>query len=177
MSLRTIRTDLNGVFLCLQCYIAAATHDEEGSSSTTIDKDSMALMLCPSALSAPTLMGYFYAYNAILQPPHTMRRVDVVLAATPNLASSGLIRCCSTVAIDNCIMALMLCPSALSVPTSMGLIDSQCHFEGITRLTRRSVARGCFHPVFLEKPRIISYPFFMLPASPTSPPLIVVGCC
>ena len=26
---RTIRTDFNGVFACLQCYIAAATHDEE----------------------------------------------------------------------------------------------------------------------------------------------------
>ena len=102
MSFRTIRTDFNGVFLCLQCYIAAATHDEEGRcgagghpkstssglirrcSTATIDNDIMALMLCPSALSAPTLMGHFYAYNAILQAPHTMRRVDVVLAATPN---------------------------------------------------------------------------------------------
>ena len=52
--------------------------------TATIDNDTMALMLYPSALSVPTLMGYFYAYNAILQPPHTMRRVDVVLAATPN---------------------------------------------------------------------------------------------
>ena len=30
MSFRTIRTDFNEVFLCLQCYIAVATHDEEG---------------------------------------------------------------------------------------------------------------------------------------------------
>ena len=52
--------------------------------TATIDKDRMALMLCPSALSVPSLMGYFYAYNAILQPPHTIRRVDVVLAATLN---------------------------------------------------------------------------------------------
>ena len=62
-------------------------------STATIVVDIMALMLCPSALSAPTLMGYFYAYNAILQAPHTMRRVDVVLAATPNQPSSGLVRC------------------------------------------------------------------------------------
>ena len=65
-------------------------------------------------------MGYFYAYNAILQAPHTMRRVDVVLAATPNLASSGLIPLRSTATIDNDSMALMLCPSALSAPTLMG---------------------------------------------------------
>ena len=89
-------------------------------STATIDYDSMALMLCPSALSAPTLMGYFYAYNAILQPLHTMRRVDVVLAATPNQCSSGLIRRCSTATIDYDNMALMLCPSALSAPTLMG---------------------------------------------------------
>ena len=82
----------------------------------------MPLMLCPSALSAPTLMGYFYAYNAIWQPQHTMRRVDVVLAATPNLASSGLIPRCSTATIDNDIMALMLCPSVLSAPTLMGYL-------------------------------------------------------
>ena len=49
-----------------------------------------------------------------------MRRVDVVLAATPNLASSGLIRRCSTATIDNDSMALMLCPFALSAPTLMG---------------------------------------------------------
>ena len=60
----------------------------------------MALMLCPSALSAPTLMGHFYAYNAILRSPHTMRRGDVVLAATPNQPSSGLRRRCSTATID-----------------------------------------------------------------------------
>ena len=30
MSFRAIRTDFNGVFLCLQCYIAGANHDEEG---------------------------------------------------------------------------------------------------------------------------------------------------
>ena len=42
----------------------------------------MALMQCPSVLSAPTLMGHFYTLNAILRAPHTMRRVDVVLAVT-----------------------------------------------------------------------------------------------
>ena len=89
-------------------------------STATIDDDIMALMLCPSALSAPTLMGYLYAYNSILRAPTTMRRVDVVLAATPNLASSGLIRSCSNATIEIDIMALMLCPSALSAPTLMG---------------------------------------------------------
>ena len=56
-------------------------------STSIIAIDIMALILCPSSLFAPTLMGYFYAYNSILQPPHTMRRVDVVLAATPNETS------------------------------------------------------------------------------------------
>ena len=63
-------------------------------STATIDNDSMALMLCPSALSAPTLMGHFYAYSAILRSPHTMRRVDVVLVASPNQASFGQRRVC-----------------------------------------------------------------------------------
>ena len=138
MSFRTIRTDFNGVFLCLQCCIAAVNHDEEcrccagghpksglirtetRCSTATIDNDIMALMIRPSALSAPTLTGFFYAYNAVLQPPTTMRRVDVVLAATPNLASSGLRRRCSHFTIDNDSMALMLCPSALFAPTLMG---------------------------------------------------------
>ena len=53
-------------------------------STSIIDNDRMALMLCPSALSAPTLMGYLHAYNAISWASHTKRRVDVVLAATPN---------------------------------------------------------------------------------------------
>ena len=92
-------------------------------STATIDNDIMALMLCPSVLSAPILIGHFYTSKAILQPPHTMRtRVDVVLAATQNLASSGLIQRCSTATIDNDIMALMLCPSALSAPTLMGYL-------------------------------------------------------
>ena len=99
--------------------VLAATPNQHSSglirrfSTATIDVHMMALMLCPSALSAPTSMGYLYAYNAILQSPHTMRRVDVVLAATPNLASSGLIRRFSTATIDVHMMALMLCPSAL----------------------------------------------------------------
>ena len=91
-----------------------------GFSTSPIAIDIMALMPCPSVLSAPTLMGHFYAYNAILQPPHTTRRVNVVLAATPNKASSGLIRRCSTTTIDNDRIALMQCPSALSAPTLMG---------------------------------------------------------
>ena len=105
--------------------VLAATPNQHSSglirrcSTATIDIESMALMQCPSALSAPTLMGYFYAYNAILQAPHTMRRVDVVLAATPNLASSGLRRLCSTSTMANETMALMLCPSALSAQTLM----------------------------------------------------------
>ena len=89
-------------------------------STVNIEFESMALMLRPSVLSAPTLMGHFYAYNAILQAPHTMRRVDVVMAATLKHASSGQSRRCSAATIDNDIMALMLCPSVLSAPTLMG---------------------------------------------------------
>ena len=55
-------------------------------STSTIDYDRMALMQCPSVRSAPTLMGYLYAYNSILRAPTTMRRVDVVLAAASNQA-------------------------------------------------------------------------------------------
>ena len=49
-----------------------------------------------------------------------IRTSDGVLVATPNQASSGLIRRCSTATIEDDIMALMLCPSALSAPTLMG---------------------------------------------------------
>ena len=58
-------------------------------STANIDNEGMALMLCPSALCTPTLMGYLYAYKSILQAPRTMRRVDVALAATLNYVSSG----------------------------------------------------------------------------------------
>ena len=57
----------------------ASSGQRRACSTATIDIDIMALMLCPSVLSAPTLMGYLYAYNAILRSPHTMRRVDVVI--------------------------------------------------------------------------------------------------
>ena len=59
----------------------AATSNQHSSglrrvcSISTIDNDVMVSILCPSVLSAPTFMTCFYAYNAILQPPHTMRRV------------------------------------------------------------------------------------------------------
>ena len=62
----------------------------------------------------------------------------MVLAATPNLVSSGLIRRSSTATIDIDIMALMLCPSPLSVPTLMGhffswcfMIDGTVHVEEV----------------------------------------------
>ena len=105
--------------------VLAATPNQHSSglirhcSTETIEIDIMALIPCPSALSVPTLMGNLYAYNSILQAPTTMRRVDVVLVATPNLTSSGLIRRCSTATIEIEIMALMPCPSALSRPTLM----------------------------------------------------------
>ena len=40
-------------------------------------------------------------------------------AATPNKASSGQRRSCTTATIENDRMALVLCPSALYVPTLM----------------------------------------------------------
>ena len=104
VSFRTIRTDINGPFLLSKCFIVAAiAHDYEigcgagghpksshhqdrdsNVTASTIDKESMALMQCPSLLSAPALMGHFYSLKATLQPPHTSWRSDVVLAATPN---------------------------------------------------------------------------------------------
>ena len=106
--------------------VLAATPNQASSgqpracSTSPIDNESMTLMQCPSILSAPIVMCHFYAYNAILQPPHTMRRSDVVLAATPNQASSGLRRCCSSSTIVKESMALIQCPSVLSAPTLMG---------------------------------------------------------
>ena len=106
--------------------VLAATPNQPSSgqrracSTSTIENESMALMQCPFVLPAPTLMGHFYTLKAILQPPHTMGRYDVMLAATPNEASSGQRRACSTSSIENESMALMQCPSVLSAPTLMG---------------------------------------------------------
>ncbi len=75
--------------------VVAATPNQPSSgqleccSTSTIDNDRIALIHFPSILFAPTLMGYFYTLNATWQPPHTTRRSDVVLAATPNEASSA----------------------------------------------------------------------------------------
>ena len=85
-----------------------------------LENDSFAPKKQPQILSEPIFKGHFYTLNALLHLPHTMTRVDVVLAVTPNLASSGLLRRCSTSTIDNDSMALMLCPSAVSAPTLMG---------------------------------------------------------
>ena len=60
--------------------VLAATPNQPSSgrlracSTSTIEIDRMALMQCPSVLSAPTVMGRVDAYNAVLQPPHTIRR-------------------------------------------------------------------------------------------------------
>ena len=62
----------------------ASLGQKQGCCTSNNVIESMALMPCPSVLSAPTLMGHFYSLNAILQPPLTIKRVDVVLAATPN---------------------------------------------------------------------------------------------
>ncbi len=148
MSLRTIRTDvlsaptLMGYFYAYNAIlrapttmrrvdvVLAATPNLASSGhrrrcrTSLIATDIMALMLCPCVLSAPTLMGHFYTLKAILQPPHTMRRVEVVLAATPNLASSGQRLAYSTSTIEIDVMALMQCPSVLSAPTLMGHIYS-----------------------------------------------------
>jgi hypothetical protein len=64
----------------------ASSAQRRACSTSTITNDRIALMRCPSVLSAPTLMGRLHAYNAILQAPHKTRRVDVVLAVTPNQA-------------------------------------------------------------------------------------------
>ena len=114
--------------------VLAATPNQVSSghrrccSSSTIDKESMALMQCPSVLSAPTLMGHFYSLKATLQPPHKIWRSAVVLAATPNQVSSGRRRCCSSSTIDKESMALMQCPSVLSAPSLMG------HFYSLNAL-------------------------------------------
>ena len=54
--------------------VLAATPNQHSSgqrqacSTSTIENESMALMQCPSVLSAPTLMGHFHTLNAIVQP-------------------------------------------------------------------------------------------------------------
>ena len=97
--------------------------------------------------------GVFYAYNAILRAPHTMRRVDVVLAATPNLASSGLIPLCSTATIDNDHMALILCPSALSAPTLMS------HFYALSAILRAPHTMRWVDVVLAATPNQVSLGF------------------
>ena len=100
-------------------------------STSTINNESMALMRCPSPLSAPTLMPHFQPLNAILQPPHTIMKSDVVLAANPNNASSGKRRACSTSTINNESMTLMQCPSVLSEQTLMR------HFHTLKAILQR----------------------------------------
>ncbi len=53
-------------------------------------------MLRASPLFAPTLMSHFYTLNAMLQVLQTIRRLDVVLPATPNQHPSGqpFVSCC-----------------------------------------------------------------------------------
>ena len=98
----------------------ASSGQRRACSTSTIENESIRLMRYPSPLSAPTLMGHFHTLNAIWQSPHTTRRYDVVLAATPNQASSGQRRPCSTSNIENESIRLMLYPSVLSAPTLMG---------------------------------------------------------
>ena len=62
-------------------------------STLTIENDLIALMQCPSVLSAPTSMGHFYSLNAIAAATHDEEE-DVVLAATPNHASAGQLQGC-----------------------------------------------------------------------------------
>ena len=76
----------------------AATPNQHSSglrrrcSTCPIENYRIALMQCPSVLSAPTSMDHFYSLNAILQPPHTIRRYDIVLATISNQASFSLRR-------------------------------------------------------------------------------------
>ena len=60
------------------------------------ENDSFAPKIFPSLLSAPTLMGNYHALNAILQALHTVGQKDVLIEVTPNQASSGQLRGCST---------------------------------------------------------------------------------
>ena len=76
-------------------------------SNANIDNASMALMQCPSVLSAPTLMSHFYAYNAILKVLQTIKKENGVLAVNTNQSPSGQRRACSSSTSDNASMALM----------------------------------------------------------------------
>ena len=62
-------------------------------STAAIDKHIIALIQCPSVPSAPTLTGHFYTLKALLQPPHTTGRKDVVLAANSNLGRMVVFIC------------------------------------------------------------------------------------
>ena len=98
----------------------ASSGQLRGCSTVAIKNDRIDLMQFPSDLSAPTLLGHYYTRNAILQPPHTTRRCDVVLAATPYHASSGHLRGCRTSTIENDRIAFMLRPSLLFARASRG---------------------------------------------------------
>ena len=64
--------------------VLAATPNQPSSgqlrccSTSTFEKHSMALMLCPSVLSTPTLMGHFYSVNVILKALLTRAAVEAL---------------------------------------------------------------------------------------------------
>ena len=86
----------------------------------------------------------FYEKGWLLQQKIMIRKLDVMLAATPNQASSGRRRRCSTSTIENDVMALMPCPSLLSAPTLMG------HYYSVNAIleppTRLGGKMWCWRP-------------------------------
>jgi len=75
-------------------------------------------------MSFPTIRtnfnGPLLRSKSILQALHTIRRLDVVLAASPNQASSGQIRGCSDADTANQYLSREKDASILSWPTTTG---------------------------------------------------------
>ena len=122
--------------------VLAATPNQHSSgqrracSTSTIEIESMALMQCPSVLSAPTLMGHFYSLKLYCSR-HTRLGGKMWCWRPPQInTSSGQRRACSTSTIEIESMALMQCPSVLSAPTCNGpfLLSQKLYCSRHTRL-------------------------------------------
>ena len=95
-----------------------------------LQKESNAPKICPSLLSAPTIVGYQEAFMAILQAIHTNRKRDMVLAALPKRPHQD-----SYEVVATPITATFHCVEDMSFPTvrtdyNGPLLHSHCYIVG-----------------------------------------------
>ena len=64
----------------------------------------MALMQCPSVVSAPTLIGLLYALKAFSQLLDMILMCEMIVVAFPNQSSSGDLRRCNADCTDDFLL-------------------------------------------------------------------------